>query len=484
MTQSNFALPTTQLGNVARVDQVYGNDATAYIGGLPFLTIGAAINAVIGSGSVSLPQYLNTTIWVLPGTYNVPNTGGNTAITPVGPTGVSGTIYPLIALPARTALRGISLQTCVIQCTGPTGTTALLQMGENCRVEDLNLTLGSSSHAGSNDLVGIYFGGSTTVTSKLRTSVVNVSNAAMSSSSSNNVYGIQFDGSGSLGVSTFSFNCIKGSTISVYGNGLGNKRGLILTNTNIVTTRDTNVFVAAPPTNAAFTGSYVGIEANDPSGSGSIQLRSTTVGAIGPTGSQTYVASDILQTTPTTIANPTYLASAGIQVGPGVDLVTKTAGGKGFSAYNYPTTLFYCVIGSLRASGIGTGGGYLWPGSVPSTNGGGQFVQYPDTTNPPAAYRTQQPFILTGIVVNVSTAPGGSPTASTTTVKIRRTPKNGTIGDVTGYTIVISGTTTESSYYNTSQTFGAGDLLHVQVSYTDGSSNNATTDLSVQLDCF
>jgi hypothetical protein len=27
-------------------------------------------------------------------------------------------------------------------------------------------------------------------------------------------------------------------------------------------------------------------------------------------------------------------------------------------------------------------------------------------------------------------------------------------------------------------------LIHVLVSYTDGTSNNATTDLTVQLDCF
>jgi hypothetical protein len=72
----------------------------------------------------------------------------------------------------------------------------------------------------------------------------------------------------------------------------------------------------------------VGVETNDTSDTGSIQLRTTTVGVTTPTAGQSYTASDILQTNPTTIDNPSYLASAGIQIGPGVDLVTKSAGGK------------------------------------------------------------------------------------------------------------------------------------------------------------
>jgi hypothetical protein len=65
------------------------------------------------------------------------------------------------------------------------------------------------------------------------------------------------------------------------------------------------------------------------------------VGTVRPTVGQTYTASDILQTNPSTVVNPAYLASAGIQIGPGVDLVTKTAGGAPFSTYTYPTTIFY-----------------------------------------------------------------------------------------------------------------------------------------------
>ena len=479
-TASNFALPTTQLGNVARVDQVYGNDSTGYIGGLPFLTIGSAISSVIGTGSVSAPQNSNTTIWVLPGTYLLGPTGTNATITPYGPTGVTGTMYPILSLPATTALRGISLQTCVIQCASPTQDTVLLQMGANCRVEDLNLTLGSSTYTGSNNLVGLYFGGTTTVSSKLRTSIVNLSNANMPYTSSNNLYGIQFDGTGSLGPNTFSFNCVKGSTINVYGNGSGNKRGMIVTNSNIATLRDTNVYVAAPPTNSNFAGSYVGIETIDNNNTGSIQIRSTTIGSVQPTGNQTYTASDILQTNPTTITNPTYLVSPGIQVGPGTDLVTKTAGGKGFSTYVYPTTLFYGAMGTLNTSGNpGTGTpAYLWPGSVIIHSSGGQFIQYPDVSTPAASYRVQQPLILSGMSASLNVSPG---TGHSTTITVRKTPSGGSIAD-TVYSLVLSNATTSLTKYDASVNFAAGDYIHLRISYD--AAGNTTQDISVQLDCF
>ena len=475
-TMNNFALPTMQMGNVARVDSVYGNDSTAYIGGLPYLTIPAAISAVIGSGSVATPQYSNTTIWVLPGTYDIPPTGTNPTIT----TSVGSTLYPLLQLPSTTSLRGISLQTCIIRCASPTQNTALFYIAANTRIEDLSLTLGGSGYTGSNNLVGLYFNSTSTVTSKIRTSVLNLSNAAMAYTSSNNLYGVQFDGTGTLGASTFSFNCYKGSTINVYGNGSGNKRGVIVTNTNIATFRDTNVYVAAPPTNSNFAGSYVGIETADSNNLGSIQLRSTTIGCVQPTGAQTYTASDILQTNPTTITNPTYLASPGVQLGPGTDLVTKTAGQKGFSTYVYPTTIFYGAMGVLNTSGNpGTGTpAYMWPGSMVIHSSGGQFIQYPDISTPPASYRVQQPAILSGMSAYLNTAPG---TGHTTTVTVRKTPSGGSIAD-TVFSLVFSNAVTSLSKYDASVNFAAGDYIHLRISYDANA--NATQDVSVQLDLF
>lgn len=431
--------PSFSLGNVLRVDAVNGNDATASVGGLPYLTVNAAISAAT-SGK---------TIWIMPGTYNL--SAG-------------------ITIPSNVSIRGLSLQTTTIQMTDVSANTTLVTMGENTRLEDCTLRLTSSGHY---TLKGIVFPGTTSVTAKLRTCVVSVDNSAASSGGTSNVYGVECNGTGTLTSASFSFNCIKGSTINVLSNGGGNKRGILVSDTNIVTVRDTNIYVAQP-TSTASTGSYVGVETND-GASGAIQLRSTTVGTVTPTAGQSYTASDILQTTPSTITDPTYLASPGIQLGPGTDLVAKTAGGKGFSTYVYPTTLYYGLKGDLKTGGSPSGA-YMWPGTQAATNN-----TFPDPdTGTPAFYRVQQPLILSGMAVFLGIAPG---TGNTTTFTVRRTPSGGSIADVTNYTITFSNAETTKSFYSGSQTFGVGDRIHVLVSYTGGNANT-THDITTQLDCF
>lgn len=363
----------------------------------------------------------------------------------------------------------MNVQTTTIQMTSVSGDTTLMTMGENCRVEDLTLNLTSSEH---HTLKGIVFPGTSTVTSKLRTAVLTVDNANASSTGSSAVYGVDCTGSGTLSNASFSFNCIKGSTVNVKSNGGGNKRGILVSGPCQMSLRDTNIYVAQP-TSTTSTGSYVGVETNDAS-LGAIQLRSTTVGTVTPSAGQSYTASDILQTTPSTISDPTYLASPGIQLGPGTDLVSKTAGGKGFSTYVYPTTLFYGLAGDLKDGG--SANAYMWPGTTRATNN-----VFPDPSlTIPAYYRAQQPFILAGMAVNCRTGPG---TGYTTTFTVRRTPKGGSIADVSGYTIILSNADTSGSFYNGSQTFGAGDLIHLQIQNTGGNLNT-THDLQAQLDCF
>ena len=258
-----------------------------------------------------------------------------------------------------------------------TSDTTLITMGENTRIEDLTLSLTSNAH---HNLVGINLPGTTSVTSKVRTCVLTVNNSTASQSGSSNVYGVLSNGTGSLGNASFSFNSLKGSTINVYSNGGGTKRGILINSSNVLTVRDLNIYVA-PPTDLTSTGSYIGCETNDPGNSGSIQFRTSTLGTqtpayvAGPTGTiQLYTSSDILQSTPAVITDPTYLASPGIQIGPGTDLVTKTAGGKGFSTYIYPTTVYFGLKGSL------TGGtnGWLWPGTQAVS------TSFPDPSGVPA----------------------------------------------------------------------------------------------------
>lgn len=427
------------LGNVLRVDAINGNDATASPGGSPYLTVQAAV-AAASSGQ---------TVWILPGTYTL--TGG-------------------ITIPNGVSLRGLSLQTVTVQYTA-TANTTLVTMGESTRVEDITWKLTSAGHY---TLKGFVFPGTTSVTSKLRTCLVTVDNSSASTGGTSTVYGVEFSGTGTLAAASFSFNSLKGSTINVLSNGGGNKRGIVVTGTNVSSMRDMNIYVAAP-TNTASTGSYVGVETNDGL-TGAIQLRSTTVGVKVPGVGDAYTASDILQTTPASLSDPTYLASPGIQIGPGVDLVTKTAGGKPFSTYVYPTIIYYGIRGTLKDGG--SSNAYMWPGTQGASNN-----IFPDPTTTPAAFfRIQQPAILAGMNVYLGTAPG---VGHTTQFTVRRTPSGGVIADVPGYTLSFTGSEQNKSYYNGSQTFGVGDLIHMYVQNTAGALvGNGTADFNVQLDLF
>jgi hypothetical protein len=438
------------LGNVLLVDIVNGDDGTAVPGILPFRSIEGAITQINSAGLTG------QTVWVLPGTYDL--SAG-------------------ITIPDTCSLRGMSTQTTTIQLLNATADTTLVTMGSQTRLEDLTLKLTSAQH---HTLVGIEFGGTTTTTAKLRTSVITVDNRTAGLSGTSNVYGINCRGSivDPTFTGAFSFNSLKGSTVNVYSNGGGNKRGVLVSGSNTVTSRDFNVYVAAPA-NVASVGSYVGIETNDPvsPNHGSIQVRSTTIGATPPGVGDAYTASDILQTTPAINAPPAYLASAGIQVGPGCDLVTKSAGGKGFTTYVYPTTLFYGCRGTIA----NVSAGWLWLGTNEFQNG-----KYPDTTTPAARYRVQQPAILSGVQVSCNVGPAGADSIVVTVCKntngtngggaFPRTPNGATLMTTT----LNTANPTTNYFYNGSVNFAAGDYLSVYFQ----TNSNIIQDVSIQLDMF
>jgi hypothetical protein len=431
-------------GNLLRVDSVYGNDTLAASN--PYLNSFKTIESALSNVSA------NQTIYVYPGTYNL-STG--------------------ITLPSTISLRGVSLQNVIIQMLNVSSNTTLLTMGENTRVEDVTLKLTSSEH---HTLKGIVYPGTTSVTAKLRTCVVSVDNSSASYTGSSDVYGVECSGTGTLSEASFSFNCLKGSTVNVVSNGGGKKRGILVSNTNIVTTRDLNVYVA-PPINVSSSGSYVGVETNDSSNLGSIQMRATTVGVKKPLSGNSYSASDILQTTPSTITDPTYLASPGIQIGPGTDLVTKSAGGKSFTTYVYPTTVYFGLKGNIINGG--SSNAYMWPGTQQVTN---NTFPDPDTTLP-AFYSIQQPAILSGMRIACAVGPGNTGgTHHSTIFTVYKTPSGGSIAS-TIYSVGLVSTTLVATKYDASVDFNAGDKIHLNVSYTGGNANT-THDITAQLDLF
>ena len=240
-----------QAGNVVIVDQIYGDDATGTMGGRSFKTVNAAMTYLAG---ITLPAG-GATCWIMPGSYTL--TGG-------------------ITIPNTCSMRGVSLQTTKLTWTAsvPGGTATLLTMGENTRAEDLNWTLNSTNTT--TNLVGVALPGTTSVTSKIRTSVITVSNNTLAVGSTTNVYGVYCTGTGTLGGGTFSFNCLKSSTINVQSNGGGNKYGLYMPSSSAsqISTRDMNIYVSAP-VDAASTGLYVGIYTDN--NNSQVQLRTTSI---------------------------------------------------------------------------------------------------------------------------------------------------------------------------------------------------------------
>jgi hypothetical protein len=415
------------LGNVAVVDAVNGNDGTASVNGTPFLTVDAAVAAVAVHGAPA-------TVWILPGTYNL--SAG-------------------ISIPAGCSIRGLSVQTVVVQMLNVTQPTTLVTMGESTRIEDVTLKL-TSSNAAASPLVGIEFPGQTAQTAKLRTAVLTVDNSAVATGTSTTVIGVYLTGTNTLTAGVFSFNCMKGSTVNVASNGGGNKRCVYISASSQSSTRDINFYMSAP-VDAASTGSYVAIECNN--ATAQIQLRSTAVRGAPDAGG--YTGSDILQTLPTT-----QVSTAGIQIGPGTDLNTKTAGGRAFSTFVTPSTLNYGLRGSVGNATL-----YYWLGLQTAGDATQVFVRF------------QQLTVLNGLSVTLRTPPGaGSGVHNITVTVLKSSTGVAGSGVATPFAVTLTDGDVTKLDFDHSVTFQRGDYIAVQSATVGGA--GAAADLNVQLDVF
>jgi hypothetical protein len=171
--------------------------------------------------------------------------------------------------------------------------------------------------------------------------------------------------------------------------------------------------------------------------------------------------------------NINYLSSPGIQIGPGTDLINKTAGNRGFFTYMYPTVIYYGLKGNIKD---GVTSGYLWPGTMEVKNN-----SFPDPSNvsKPAYYRIQQNCLLMGIMGSMNVAAGGT---NTITLSVKYTPTTNILTD-TSFNLLFDSTSLFETFYNGSLKLNAGDYIHLYVSYTGGNTNTGH-DLTVQLDIF
>jgi hypothetical protein len=231
------------------------------------------------------------------------------------------------------ALRGANVQTVNIGYTGPIGCTGitgtLINMGNNCRVEDITGTIWGPT-GGTGTIVGVNYPDGTSITSKLRTTVINAINPY---NNSTNVYGILSGGISSTVYS--SSNAIRATTVNVYTAGTGKTRGVLVNNTNRFTVRDTNIYAGITGNLSYPSMDIIGCEVNDPGATGILELRSSTIfGYTGATAGLT--GCDISQTSGQII-----LAST--------DLYNETANGNSFTVTVAPQTTYMGLYGTSFA---------------------------------------------------------------------------------------------------------------------------------------
>ena len=293
----NTFVSSTSYGNVLRVDSVFGDDNIAPTNkfGYPFKTINSAIS------NVSATQ----TIHILPGTYN-----------------------ETIIMPANIAIRGENTQTVTIQSANSTSNTTLITMGINSRLEDVTMNIYSSNSV---DLIGINFPSGTPLTSKVRTTVLNVSSTGTGTHSTIGVY------SGGTSALTYTTShAIRATTVNVASQGNGITRSLYVTNSNRFSARDTNF--------SALGTSSIGVETTNISTVVELKECSVNGGVY-----------DINR-------------SAGTLQLSSTDLINASANGNSFSVNTEPSPIFFGVTGNIT-----NGTKNLMPGTLLHNDLAGTF---------------------------------------------------------------------------------------------------------------
>jgi hypothetical protein len=208
-------------GNMLKVDQIFGDDVSGSRQGSSFQTITKALTKA-QAGDV---------VYVLPGSYN-----------------------ESITIPAGVAVEGISGSNTIIQQLNVTVNTDLVTMGENSRLEFVNLNLTSAQHV---NLRGIVLPGTTAATSKLRTILLSIDNSSASSGGTSNVYGVHSTGTANPNNTIIPMDL---TNIKVQSIGNGSKRGIYIDSNNTLNIRNSQISCTFP---LGGTGSAIGVETNN-----------------------------------------------------------------------------------------------------------------------------------------------------------------------------------------------------------------------------
>ena len=292
-------LPPLPTGNTLTVDTVYGDDTNAVLNpfSVPFKTIKAAMNAATTGQNVR----------VVAGTYTF--TEGLVMQAGVSLTGASTQCVVLSWLNATVSL--------------PATTATMITMAAGCRIENVTINLSSSTV----NLTGIQFPVGTSLTSKIRSSVVNVT---YTGGVNKTVLGLLSDGAESYDTKVFnSVDAIARSTLNVTSNSTGNTKGVSLTAKNRFGIRESVINVTGSGFNV------VGVETSAIDAYCSI--KTSTVNGTSTSTAVGTIQYDINRAS----------TSSTILLG-FTDLVNNNANGNSFSVVTVASTTTFGVFDGLR----------------------------------------------------------------------------------------------------------------------------------------
>jgi hypothetical protein len=344
----------SSFGNILRVDASYGSDTLGAVGTYPFATISKALSVATAGQLVQ----------IMPGTY---------------------TQTADLTIPANVAIRGAGTQSVLIQRLNATTSATMFTMGSNTRIEDVTLTLTSSTtETADAAYTAVRIDGSNVQSAKLRTLVINVTNNNPLGGCGGLVVTGNIDNPGTV----TSADTIRGSTINVTTSGavgLAASAGcIVVVGENRVSVRDTNLFITA--TNCSGVNIF-GCETNSPNSY--LDLRSSLVSASADVLTISYsTVAEISQTDPSSQIILSYTRLQNLE-----------ANDYGFTTAQVPTNIVFGLYkDKTRAFTDADDANYfLMPGTTPASTA---IEEYSNA----APFIIEQDCLLRGIFFNANTS--------------------------------------------------------------------------------
>jgi hypothetical protein len=319
-------------GKTLIVDSVNGNDGygTEYPYSYPFKTVQKAIDLSV-SGD---------TVFLYPGVYD-----------------------ETLTVKSGIAVRGINTQTVSISKTNVVSNTTLVTLDSNCRIEDMTMNLTGAT--GGITLTGVNLINTAPQTSKIRTTVVNVSNYDTHPSVA---YGVLSSGTTSNVTKLTSSNAIRASTINVNLGSTGSTGcALLVSGSNLTTCRDCNFFANGPTGYSGDTGTHI--------------IGCCINSAVGNTGALGLYSSTLSGATYDIAKENGNIFLLGFS-----DLANNTTNGNSFNVVTQANAQAYGIAGNFNTSGTY----YLVPGSI----------SVGDAPTSPYSVTYDQNIVVIGIIIN------------------------------------------------------------------------------------